>query len=223
MLALDGGRAPILSIALLGCLPAFIFIVGANRAYGLASCLLVLSFGMIWRMVESPSRPRILWRGFTCLLFAHCVYYDIVFLCAMLAGAALVAIRRRQWKMLGALAGIGAVSGASLMIYLPIIHRGSAYVPMIRSPFFNFSTLWYGLGDALTARSSAHPADPMARRSGFGSGFCWAHSWWHVIQRARGRRTQNQEAAAASPGPADLALFCVSAWALGSRGIWFFC
>ena len=53
-----GGRAPILSIALLGSLPAFIFIVGANRAYGLANCLLVLSFGMIWRMVESPSRSR---------------------------------------------------------------------------------------------------------------------------------------------------------------------
>ncbi len=49
-----GGRAPILSVALLGSLPAFVFIVGANRAYGLASCLLVLSFGMIWRMVESP-------------------------------------------------------------------------------------------------------------------------------------------------------------------------
>ena len=51
-----GSRAPILSVALLGSLPAFIFIVGANRAYGLASCLLVLSFGMIWRMVESPSQ-----------------------------------------------------------------------------------------------------------------------------------------------------------------------
>ena len=44
-----GGRAPILSVALLGGLPAFLFVVGANRAYGLAGCLLVLSFGKIWR------------------------------------------------------------------------------------------------------------------------------------------------------------------------------
>ena len=141
-----GGRAPILSIALLGSLPAFIFIVGANRAYGLASGLLVLSFGMIWRMVEFPSRSRMLWAGLVCILFAHCVYYDVVFLCAMLSGAALVAIRRRQWKTLGALAGIGAVSGASMVIYLPIIRRGSAYVPMIQEPFFDFSILWYKLG-----------------------------------------------------------------------------
>jgi len=54
-----GGRTPIISLALLGSLPAFIFIVGANRAYGLASCLLVFSFGTIWRMVELPSGRRI--------------------------------------------------------------------------------------------------------------------------------------------------------------------
>jgi uncharacterized membrane protein YhhN len=128
-LGLAGSDASIrvLSIGLLGSLPAFVFIVGANRAYGLASCLLVLSFGMIWRMVELPSRSRILWAGLACFLFAHCVYYDVVFLCARLSGAAVVAVRRRQWKTLGALAGIGAVSGASLAMYLPIvpiIHRG---------------------------------------------------------------------------------------------------
>ena len=106
-----GCRAPILSVALLGSLPAFVFIVGANRAYGLASCLLVISFGMIWRMVEFPSRSRVFLAGLACILFAHCVYYDVVFLCAMLSGAAVVAIRRRQWKTLGALVGIGAVSG----------------------------------------------------------------------------------------------------------------
>ena len=130
-----GGRAPILSIGLLGSLPAFVFIVGANRAYGLASCLLVLSFGMIWRMVEFPSRSRVLLAGLTCFLFAHCVYYDMVFLCAMLAGAAVVAIRRRQWKTLGALAGIGAVSGTSMMIYLPIIRQGSVYMTIGQLPF----------------------------------------------------------------------------------------
>ena len=156
-----GGRAPILSIGLLGSLPAFVFIVGANRAYGLASCLLVLSFGMIWRMVTLPSRSRVILAGLACFLFAHCVYYDVVFLCAMLAGAAMVAIRRRQWKTLGALAGIGAVSGASLAMYLPITpDRGSPNAPMNQEPSFGFSTLWHKLGNALTARSSAHPAGP---------------------------------------------------------------
>jgi hypothetical protein len=87
-----GGRAPILSIALLGSLPALIFIVGANRAYGLECCLLVLSFGMIWRLVELPSRSWVFMAALACILFAHCVYYDLVFLCAMVSGASLVVI-----------------------------------------------------------------------------------------------------------------------------------
>ena len=152
-----GGRTPILSIALLGGLPAFIFIVGANRAYGLAGCLLVLSFGTIWRVVESPMKSRILSAGFICLLFAQCVYSDVIFLGAMLAAGALVGIRQQRWKILWAMAGIGLVAAASLFIYLPIIHRDSEYLPLVRSPSFNATNLWDGLGDALVARSSANP------------------------------------------------------------------
>ena len=215
-----GGRAPILSIALLGSLPAFIFIMGANRAYGLANCLLVLSFGMIWRMVEFPSRSRILLAGLACILFVHCVYYDAVFLCAMLAGAAMVAIRRRQWKTLGALAGIGAVSGASMMIYLPTLHRGSTNL-MNQVPFFNFSILWYKLSSALTARSSAHPPR-----------FDGPEIWFWVVlllvgsvvalmmQRTRRGQAQNPEVAPASTARvrADLALFCVVSMVFGIVG-----
>ena len=220
-----GCRAPILSIGLLGCLPAFIFIVGANRAYGLAGGLLVLSFGMIWRMVKFPSRSRVLLAGLACLLFAHCVYFDVVFLGAMLAGAAVVAIRRRQWKTLGALAGIGAVSGASMMIYLPIIHRGSVYVPMIRQPFFDSSTLWYGLCDALTARSSAQPGGPNGPEVWFWVVLLSGGSMVAlVMQRTRGRQVQNQEAAAAITARvrADLALFCVVSMLFGIVGYFAF-
>ena len=216
-----GGRAPSLSVALIGSLPAFIFIVGANRAYGLASGLLVLSFGMLWRMVEYPSRPRVLWTGLVCILFAQCVYYDVVFLGAMLGGAALVVIRRRQWKTLGALVGIGAIAGASLVIYLPIIRRGSVYAAMHRIPSFNSSILWYKLGSALTARSSA-------RSPRFDGPEVWL--WVMLLlggvvvalmmQRTRGRQAPNQEAAAAitARGRADLALFCVVSMLFGIAG-----
>jgi hypothetical protein len=216
-----GSRAPILSIALLGSLPAFVFIVGSNRAYGLASGLLVLSFGMIWRMVELPSRSRILWAGLTCFLFAHCVYYDVVFLCAMLGGGILVAIRRRQWKTVWALAGIGVISGASMAVYLPIIHRGSAYVPMVRQPFFDSSALWHGFCDALAARSSAQSWT-------FNSSYAWLWVWILlfgfivalVMQWTHGRQAQNPVATAVTTTNirADLALFCVVSILLGSAG-----
>ena len=144
-----------------------------------------------------------------------------MFLCAMLAGGALVAIRRRQWKTLWALAGIGAVSGASMVIYLPIIHRGSAYVPMIQEPFFDSSALWYGFCDAVAARSSAEP-------DGANGPQIWL--WVELLlggsvvaiamQRARGRQTQNPGSwpAIAARVRADLALFCVVSMIFGIAG-----
>ncbi len=149
-----GCRAPILSVALLGCLPAMIFILGSNRAYGLGCGLLVLSFGLIWRVVERPSPPRVFWAGLVCLLFTHCLYYNVVFLGSMLAGGTLVALRRQRWKSLVALAGIGIVGAGSLAVYLPVIRSGSDFVAMMRWPSFSFQTLWNALGDAVTIRSS---------------------------------------------------------------------
>ncbi len=220
-----GGRAPILSVALLGCLPAFIFIVGANRAYGLASGLLVLSFALIWRLVESPSRSRALWAGLVCLLFAHCVYYDVVFLGPMLAAGALVAIRRGQWKTLGALAGIGIVSSASLAIYLPIIHRGSMYALLLREPFFSFAILWHELRNALTAQSSAQPGNPDGPEVWLWMALLLGGCVVAVrLQGARRRQAQDQEAATAAAirVRADLALFCVVSMLLGIAGYWAF-
>jgi len=220
-----GGRAPILSVALLGSLPAFIFIIGANRAYGLANCLLVLSFGMIWRMVDFPSRARILLAGLACLLFVHCIYYDIVFLGAMLAGAGLVAIRRRQWKTLGAVAGIGALSGASLLIYLPNFRQGSVSGSLFQEPSIGFSTLWQKLGIALTARSSAHPDGPSGPEIWLWLGlilFGAVVALW--LQRPHGQPTPEQEpeAPVGARSRADLALFCVVSLLLGAAGYFLF-
>jgi hypothetical protein len=208
-----GGRAPTLSIALLGGLPAFIFVVGANRAYGLASCLLVLSFGKIWQLFESPTKSRILSAGFICTLFAQCVYYDVIFLGTMLAAGALVAIRRQQWKILWTFAGIGLVASASLLIYLPIFHRVPEYLPFWRSPFFVATTLWNGLVDAVAARSSANPDGPNGPQIWIWIGLLFAGIIVAVtMQQTRVGQTPKPEVASKSTNQrrSDLALFCVT-------------
>jgi hypothetical protein len=212
-----GCRAPILSIGLLGCLPAFIFIAGANRAYGLATCLLVLSFGAIWRVVEQPSRGQVLTAGVTCLLFAQCVYYDIVFLAAMLAGAGLVTIRRRRWKSLGMLTVIGVVSAVSLLIYLPVVRRGSAYVPLMQNPKFSMATLWDKLKETVSAWSTG------------GVGHSGPEIWFWIVlvlggtvaallvQRTGTSGTSSPDVTAESSDQkrADLALYCAVSMLVG--------
>jgi hypothetical protein len=216
-----GGRAPTLSIALLGGLPALIFIVGANRAYGLAGCLLVLSFGTIWRILESPTKSRILSAGFICLLFAQCIYYDMIFLGAMLAAGALVAIRRQHWKILWTMAGIGLVAGASLLIYLPAFRRVPEYLPFWRSPSFQAATLWNGLGDALAARSSANHDASNSPQVWIWIGLLLAGITVAVIMQRTGvRRTSKAKVASNSANPerSDLALFCVTSVVVGIVG-----
>jgi hypothetical protein len=216
-----GGRTPILSIALLGGLPAFIFGVGANRAYGLASCLLVLSFGTIWRVLKSPTKSRILSAGFICLLFTQCLYYDVIFLGAMLAAGALVAIRRRHWKILWTMAAIGFVAGASLLIYLPMIYRNSEYVSFMRSPFFGAATIWNGLGDALAARSSANPASANGPQIWIWIVLLLAGIIVAVLmQRTRVGEASEPEVVLTSANPErqDLALFCVTSVVLAIIG-----
>ena len=212
-----GGRAPTLSIALLGGLPAFIFVVGANRAYGLAGCLLVLSFGTIWRVLEFPTKSRTLSAGFICLLFAQCVYYDVIFLGAMLAAGALVAIRRQQWKIVWTMAGIGLVASASLLIYLPIFHQAPD-PSFVRSPSFDAADLWNGLGDALAARSSANPEGANGPQIWIGIGLLFAGIIVaDMMQRTRVRQGPKPEGASKSANPerSDRALFCVTSVILG--------
>ena len=208
-----GGRTPTLSIALLGALPTFIFLVGANRAYGLASCLLVLSFGKIWQVLESPTKSRIILASVICVLFLHCIYYDVIFLGAILAAGALVAIRRQQWKTVGVMVGIGVVGGASLFIYLPIIHLSSEYVSFWRSPFFKAAALWGGLGHALAARSSANPAGANGPQIWIWIGLLLAAVVVAIaLQRTRVRQWPKPEVISKSPNQerSDRALFCVT-------------
>ena len=221
-----GGRAPTLSIALLGSLPAFIFVVGANRAYGVAGCLLVLSFGRIWRILESPTKSRILSTGFVCLLFTQCLYSDVIFLWAMLAAGALVAIRRQQWKIIWTMAGIGLVAAASLFLYLPIIHPSPEYLSFWRYPTFNAAILWNGLGNTLAARSSANPHRANGPQLWIWIGLSLAGIIVAVImqQRTRGRQTPKPEVASKSTNTerSDLALFCATSMVLGIIGYsWF--
>ncbi len=217
-----GGHAPTLSIALLGGLPAFIFVLGSNRAYGLAGCLLVLSFGKIWQLLKSPTKSRILSAGLVCLLFVHCVYYDVVFLGAILAAGALVAFRQQQWKILCTMLTIGVVCGTSLFIYLPIVDRVPEYLSFWRSPFFNPGTIWYGLCDAVAARSSADPDGTNGPEIWIWIGlFLIGIIVAVIIQRRTGvRETTKPEVASKSANPerSDVALFCVTSMMLGIIG-----
>jgi len=163
--------------------------------------------------------------GLACFLFAIASIMTWCSCAPMLAGAAVVAIRRRQWKTLGPWwnrCRVRRILG-DIPAHHSIIHRGSTY-QMNQIPFFNSSILWYKLSNALTARSSAHPPDSTARRSG--SGLC---CYWRVGRGAHDATdTRGSGAKSGScrsnrcPGPRHLALFCVVSIAFRNSGVYGF-
>ena len=210
-----GCRGPVFSVALLGCLPAFIFTVGSNRAYGLACVFLIFSFGAIWRMLEKPSGARVFWAGFASLLFVHCVYFDVLLLAAMLAGGGVVVLRRREWKTLGILTALGVISVASLAAYPSLFHRSANNAQLFEYPSVPWSLLWNVLRDAVTARSSAE----------FGRNGPEIWLWLALLLAgvaaafAVQRRGGDEQAVQRR---ADLAIFCVTTLLLGVPGMFVF-
>ncbi|HEY5912947.1 MAG TPA: hypothetical protein VJA21_20340 [Verrucomicrobiae bacterium] len=217
-----GGRAPTLTLALLGSLPAFIFTMSSNRAYGLAMCLLLLTFGTIWRVVEFPSKVRILAAGLTSLLFAHCLYYDVIFLGAILIGACLVVIRRRQWRILGALFGFGTLIGVTLLVYAPTLQSGSTHARVTRGPF-TFEVLWIKLNDALSRRSSGQiPGCEISEVWLWLALIAVAILTALVMQYRRGKVSPRETGVAVNSNGADLALFSISSLLCGVAAYLFF-
>jgi hypothetical protein len=148
------GRAPTLSAAFLCTSPVVLNIVGANRAYGLAMCLLVLVFTSVWNLLQRVSMSRI---GLACLwslLFAQSLYYSIFFLGAILLAATAVAVCRGRWRMLWILALIGGIAAVSLVPYLPVVRYGDPYLP-INQTTFDFWSLWAKITEAVSTHSSA--------------------------------------------------------------------
>ncbi|HWW02309.1 MAG TPA: hypothetical protein VNZ64_21595 [Candidatus Acidoferrum sp.] len=217
--------APTLSVALLGSLPAVVFTVTSTRAYGLSACLLILTFATVWRVLELPSKSRILLAAGVCFLFAHCVYYNAICLGAILLGAAVIVVRRRQWRLLAVFAGIGAGSVASVTIYLPTVRRASAFMPMFQAPQFDFGFLLMVLNQAISFHSTAHPAVPSGFQAGLWVGLVVMAVGIGVgVQSGRFRLPhQMQESVSVPAGPAetrvaDLALFGVIALVGGVVG-----
>jgi hypothetical protein len=108
-------------------------------------------------MLEIPLRSRILFAAVTSFLFVHCLYYNFVFLGAMLLASAFVALRRRRWRAMAALVGIGIVSAASVGAYLSVVRRTLAYAPLFQGPNFGLRALWARLNEAVAFQSSAQP------------------------------------------------------------------
>ncbi len=146
-----GARVPVLSLALAGLNPMVIRYGDSTRAYGLGIPLILLTFHSFWRLVHSDSPPsarRISLATVLALLSVHSLYYNSVLLFAIACGAIAVAARKRAWRTITIVLGIGILSAASLLPYIPMMKRMRAWTFMVSYPA-DFAWLWKRVGEVI--------------------------------------------------------------------------
>ena len=112
------GYTPLLTLALVATNPVLLRTACLNRAYGLGFLLIVFAYHALWKLAEAPTRRRAVLTGLVALTATQTLYYDIVFIWAMLLGALGVQWYRGNRGFVKVVAAIGGLCALSLLPYV---------------------------------------------------------------------------------------------------------
>ncbi len=145
------GGAPLLALALLATNLTVVRFTASLRGYGLGCVLGVLTFALVWRVVQRPTWRRAALAAVVAVLSVQSLYQNAFFLFAAGCGGMLVGALRRDWRAVGLIAAVGLVAALSLAPYVPLLrHAQDAYVIVKRG--FDPETGWENL-----ALAAGHP------------------------------------------------------------------
>ncbi len=119
-----GARTPLLALALYAVNPLAVRVGDAMRPYGLGYALTLLALTLTWKFVERPSARSWLWAALASVLSVQCLYQNAFFLAAFGLACCVVALARRQWKIMAQTAALGLISALSLLPHVPNIIKG---------------------------------------------------------------------------------------------------
>ncbi len=129
-----GRRAPLIALALFGFSSLLVRVGDSIRPYGLGIFLILLAFGLIWRVVESPTPRRVMAATLASILSVQCLYTNAFLILAIIIGAVAVTLRSRLLKRSILLVGIGGISALSLVPYLGTIQKAGQWIPLTHKP-----------------------------------------------------------------------------------------
>jgi hypothetical protein len=199
-----GGRAPLVSLLLLGLSPIMLVYGDSVRAYGLGIFTMILALVSVWRVVNNPSPWRIALAVCAAVLCVQSLYSNSIMLLAISLGGISVALRRRQWKTAIIVLAIGAVAAASMLPYVIYTVGDILAVSLVRLhlPLKHFV---HKFNDAIAA------------------GAPWMKKVWNLLAAfvliGGAWRTVRPAQPATSPQQRDLPLFAIVTTATGVAGL----
>jgi hypothetical protein len=141
---------PFFSLLLLGFNPSIIRYGDSLRAYGLGMCMVVLSFATIWRVIQKPSVRNAVWACAIALLSVQTLYYNSFLLLAVCTGGMAVCLRRRWWRRIALLLGIGALAAMSVTVYIPVFRHSKNWSPLFKTPGLGAAWYWQKFSESVS-------------------------------------------------------------------------
>ncbi len=141
---------PLISLALLGFNATVLQWGDALRGYGIGTLFILLTAGLIWRLVEQPTPWRIATAALCAVASVQCVFTNSVLLLAICLGAVAVTIRRGVERRAALVLAIGLVAALSLLPYWKPLHEVREWDMLVRWPV-TVESLCFKLGEALSA------------------------------------------------------------------------
>jgi hypothetical protein len=113
---------------------------------------ILLTLGLIWRLVRAPGRSSFLTAGLAAVLSVQTLYHNAFLVLAACLAGGVVCARRRQWKTAALVLGVGLLAAASLAPYVPLLVRAQEYTALFKMGFQPdrvWATLAFALGSGL--------------------------------------------------------------------------
>lgn len=119
------------------------------RAYGLGIFLALLTFGLVWRVLRSPSRRNVVLAMIAGIFSVQALYQNAFVLAAILVTGALLAALQKDFRRTLLIMALGLPAALSLLPYLVVIQRANEWNVATQTPI-GFARIWEVLSRALS-------------------------------------------------------------------------
>ena len=145
---LMGFRWPFITLGLLAANLALVRWGDSLRPYGCGSVFIMLTLGLIWRLVRAPGRTSFLTASLAAVLSVQTLYHNAFLVLAACLAGWVVCARHRQWKTAALVLGVGLLAAVSLVPYVPLLVSSREYTALFKMGF-QLGRVWATLAFAL--------------------------------------------------------------------------
>ena len=139
-----GFRLPFISLGLLAANVTVVIWGDSLRAYGCGSLFILITLGLVWKLVQAPGRASFLMATVAAILSVQTLFQNAFLVLAACIAGWVVCARHRQWKTAVLVFGVGLLAGASLIPYIPSIIESQSWF-ILAKVGFDFGRAWNNL------------------------------------------------------------------------------